>query len=207
MSQNNAITVKTYNDEYQIYLDKTVDEVKGSIKTFIDTFLGYIKKDSQILEIGSGAGRDASYIEKLGYEILRTDAAKNFVENMKKQGHEAQVLDIVNETLNKKFDAIFADAVFLHFDDAEFGKAINHVVDMLNPSGIFALSLHKGTFRGMSSHKHSSRYFHEWTEQELVPLLSQYGFAVLKVIPGESVSKRKEWIMPILKLAQPSKMA
>lgn len=200
MDGNNATTVKTYNDEYQIYLDKTAGEVEGSIKTFIDTFVSYVKRESQILEIGSGAGRDASYIEKLGYEILRTDAAKNFVENMKKQGHEAQVLNIIDEILDKKFDAIFADAVFLHFDDAEFDKAIGNVVGMLNPGGIFALSLHKGTFRGMSSHKHSNRYFHEWTEEELIPVLSQHGFNVLQELPGESISQRKEWIMPILQL-------
>ena len=198
MSDNNAITIKTYNDEYQVYLGRTAPEVTGSIKEFIDAFLAHVKKDSAIVEIGSGPGRDADYIESLGYTVVRTDAAQNFVEHMKKQGHDAKVLDIINENPSEQCDAVFANAVFLHFDKADFNKAVSHVAGMLHKNGVFALSLHEGTYSGLSSHKHSARYFHEWTKDDLVNALLHHGFEVLEILPGESVSKRKKWIMLIL---------
>lgn len=199
MSQSNDITVKSYSEEYQTYINKTANEVVGSVKEFIDTFLSFIDKTDHILEIGSGTGRDADYIERLGYKILRTDAAHGFVKHMSEQRHDARVLNIVDETLNEKFDAIFANAVFLHFDDEDFIKATNNVQMMLKKNGIFAVSLHKGTFIGMSDHKHTARYFHEWTEEKIKPLVTQLGFQIVSISQGKSISKRKEWIMLVLR--------
>lgn len=201
MSKDNAITVKSYNDEFQTYIDKTANIVTGSIREFIDSFLGYLDKNATILEIGSGAGRDADYIEKSGYKsLLRTDAAENFVNYMIKRGHPARLLNIVNDTLDQKFDAVLANAVFLHFNDDDFDKALKNTKAMLENGGIFAVSLHEGAFRGMSDHKHTVRYFQEWTEEDIRTLLPKYGFSALSCIHGISVSGRKEWIMFIAQL-------
>lgn len=202
MSQSNDITVRSYDEEYQVYVDKTANQVTGSIKDFIDNFLGAIPANASILEIGSGTGRDADYIQNLGYDILRTDAAQGFVGHMTAQGHEAKRLNIVKEALDEKFDAILANAVFLHFDEEDFAKAITNVKAMLKNDGVFALSLHKGTFIGMSDHKHKARYFHEWGEDQIISYLSEQGFKVLKSLPGESITKRKIWILLITQLVQ-----
>jgi SAM-dependent methyltransferase len=82
VSSDNTLTFNSYNDEFQTYVDRTTDEVTGSIKEFIDAFLENFDKDATILEIGSGTGRDADYVERLGYRVLRTDAAEDFVKNM-----------------------------------------------------------------------------------------------------------------------------
>ena len=203
MSKNNAITVQSYHDEFQTYIDKTSGEVSGSIKMFINAFLARLAenkgKSSVILEVGSGPGRDAAFMEALGYKILRTDAAENFVKYMQQAGYEAHQLDIVHDLLEQRFDAIYANAVFLHFDDDDFEKALANVKTMLKPGGILALSLHKGAFRGISDHKHSARYFQEWTEEQAQSFLTQRGFAVLESLEGKSVSGRnKEWVMLIL---------
>jgi SAM-dependent methyltransferase len=202
MSKNNAITVNTYNDEFQTYIDTVADEVTGSIKTFIDDFLRFTHKGDHVLEVGSGTGRDAAYIEAQGYTVFRTDAAQNFVDYMARAGHQAKQLDIINETLDQTFDAALANGVFLHFDDEDFAKAMGNIRTMLKPGGVFALSLHKGAFRGISDYKHSARYFREWTKQELDPLITELGFTQLSATGGISVSGRqKEWIRLVLRKA------
>jgi len=199
MTDHNDTTIKSYEEEYQIYVDKTAGEVVGSIKQFIDRFLAHVGTADPILEIGSGPGRDAIYIETRGYKVVRTDAAKSFVKHMIGQGYEADVLDIINDSLGVKFNAIFANAVFLHFDDKDFRRAVSNTKSMLNDNGIFALSLQKGNFRAVSDHKHRARYFHEWTEKQIIPLMTELGFEEIDSFEGESVSKRKKWIMLILK--------
>lgn len=68
----------------------------------------------------------------------------------------------------------------------------------MNESGIIALSLHEGTFRGISDHKHTARYFHEWQGDEIKKFLEQFYVKNLETFTGESASKRKTWINLIL---------
>ncbi len=198
MSKVNDITISSYNNELDIYLKKTAGQVTGSMKDFIDSFLKILPPNATILEIGSGTGRDADYIEKRGYTILRTDAAASFVKHMQDESKPAEKLNIIAEALPQTFDAILANAVFLHFDDADFKRALINTKAMLKNNGIFAFSIHKGDFIGISDHKNSARYFHERSERDVHEILKSHSLTVLKSMRGTSISGRKQWIMFIV---------
>jgi hypothetical protein len=64
--------------------------------------LSYLPKTAAILELGSAHGRDADYIESLGYKIYRTDAVKAFVDYLQAKNHDASVLNAIDGKYPKK---------------------------------------------------------------------------------------------------------
>ena len=82
-----------------------------------------IGKNSKILEIGCGEGRDAHRLLEEGFDLLATDispTAINFCkENYAKYNKSFNVLDCINGSLEGKFDFIYAVAVvhMLLFDN------------------------------------------------------------------------------------------
>lgn len=53
----------------------------------------------QILEVGSGAGYDADFLENLGVKVRRTDATKRFLELQAARGKHGQLLDLITDDL------------------------------------------------------------------------------------------------------------
>lgn len=74
-----------------------------------------VAKESAILEIGCGEGRDASFLLKRGYRVTATDISQEairFCRNRNPQFAEHfQVLDCLTGKLDKKYDFIYAVAV------------------------------------------------------------------------------------------------
>jgi hypothetical protein len=52
-----------------------------------------------ILEVGSGPGNDASYLEDKGVSVLRSDGARSFVNMVHADGHPARLLDVRSDDL------------------------------------------------------------------------------------------------------------
>src|SRR4051812_23652083 len=77
---NNDQTIQAYNDNAEAYIDSMSPDIQGDVKTWIDRALKLLPKGSEIIELGSGAGREADYIETRGYKVIRTEAAPRFVE-------------------------------------------------------------------------------------------------------------------------------
>jgi len=172
-------TIKTYDTRTSRYISNTVSKVTGEHKDYINSFLKLITKDSSILEVGSGSGRDADYIESLGYHVIRTDFATGFIEYQKSLGKNIVKFDVINGTLKKEFDLIIARAVFLHFTNKQFKKALLNTKKHLKPNGYFAMTLKVGKGEEFSSHKMGSpRYFNYWEEDELLPIFKETKFEV-----------------------------
>ena len=74
-----------------------------------------VTKQSRILEIGCGEGRDARFLLGKGYDVLATDVSAAAVDCCRKQDAEHaeryQVLDCLNSSTNDTFDFIYAVAV------------------------------------------------------------------------------------------------
>ncbi len=74
-----------------------------------------VTKDSKILELGCGEGRDAQALLGQGYSVLATDISPEVIAYCKKlmpnYADSFQVLDCVKDSLTDKFDFIYAVAV------------------------------------------------------------------------------------------------
>ncbi len=74
-----------------------------------------IGKESKILEVGCGEGRDAVYLLKNGYCVLATDISPTAIAFCKAEypdfGNSFDVLDCVSQDRNEKYDFIYAVSV------------------------------------------------------------------------------------------------
>jgi protein-L-isoaspartate O-methyltransferase len=93
----NERTIDTYESAADVYAvaDASAATLAGALHRFVDEFAGHLSAGAQVLEIGSGTGRDAAYLESRGFTVRRTDAARSFVAAMRAAGVEADVVNVL----------------------------------------------------------------------------------------------------------------
>ncbi len=175
---SNALTLATYEECAELYIERTSQEVAGSLKKWLDAALLELPTDAKILEIGSGGGRDASYIESLGYTRLTcSDAADSFVQWLLEHGHVAAPLNILTEEIDGSFDLILADAVFLHFTPEELQIVLGKCLRALNPGGSLAFTVKTGEGSEITNDKlDQPRFFQYWGPYDITRRVIHVGF-------------------------------
>lgn len=177
MSESNKKTIESYENHVQEYINGTPQEVTGAVKNWIDFSLDGLPSEARIIEVGSAFGRDAEYIENLGYSVERTDATSGFVDYLKHNGKDARVFNALTDIFPEKYDLIFADAVLLHFNRNETSDVIAKVYSALNDNGRFSFSLKLGEGEAWTEDKLGApRYFCYWTKEQITHLLYSSGF-------------------------------
>ncbi|HEY2811681.1 MAG TPA: class I SAM-dependent methyltransferase [Rhabdochlamydiaceae bacterium] len=181
LSDNNAITLHSYDAGIKEYVEKSPAEVTEDFKPWVDKTLALLAKSARIFEIGSGFGRDARYMESHGFNVQRSDAALGFVTFLKKEGYDAHLFNAVTDDFGGPYDLIFANAVFLHFTQEELEKILVKTRASLSPNGLLSFSIKQGQGEEWESVKLGHpRYFRYWRCEDMITLLNFKGFAVLE---------------------------
>jgi 2-polyprenyl-3-methyl-5-hydroxy-6-metoxy-1,4-benzoquinol methylase len=177
---SNHLTLQTYEQSVQEYIDGTPAEVSGATKEWIDWTLERLSSQATIIEIGSAFGRDANFIESQGFTVERTDATEAFVVFLQNQGHPVKQFNILTDAFHASYDLVFANAVFLHFPPSELETILKKVHATLKPDGLLAFSVKKGEGEEWSTAKVGKpRYFCYWTEDKMRYLLEKTHFQVV----------------------------
>lgn len=185
-NSTNVTTLDTYEKTFDAYLNGSPQEVTGGMKHFIDKSFADLPKGSKVLELGSGFGRDAQYLTDQGYEVTATDAPEVFVEELKARGFKAKKLNALTDGFPRS-DAIFANAVFLHFSRDELATVIGKAGFALHGKGKLIFTVKEGDGEGWSEEKLGApRHFTYWREAQLVKVLEDAGFNSIKVTRDES---------------------
>lgn len=177
----NEKTLGSYNTHVSEYISGTPQETSGDQKIWIDEVLSQLPPSARILELGSGFGRDAKYIQERGFDITLTDAPAGFVNYLREQGFVAEQLNILQDQIPGKYDLVFASAVLLHFPPADFEQALRNIKPGLKPNGVFAFSLKKGAGEEWTDSKLGApRYFKYWEIDEVKQVLNAVGMKPLR---------------------------
>lgn len=167
MSDDNAETLRTYEQAAALYRERTVrghaepDDLVALVAEHAD-------RSASVLEIGSGPGVDADRLEALGFTVRRTDATRAFVDLQRADGHQIDVLDVRTDDLGGPYDVVFAHAVLLHIDRAELTAVLARLRTAVRPGGLLAITLKEGDGEGWSSHKvELPRHFTYWRLEPL----------------------------------------
>lgn len=194
MQDSNSKTLETYENRIEEYVKGTPHEVSGDIKTWIDHALEGLGSEAHILELGSGFGRDARYIQNLGYQVECTDATVGFVELLQEQGLDARELNALTGEIPGSKDLVLANAVLLHFTREETAGVLDKVYQSLNNGGRFAFSLKQGEGDGWSEEKmNAPRYFCYWQKDEIEQLIRAAGYANIE-ITGDHIGTNATWL-------------
>lgn len=199
-SDNNDITIETYRKSFDIYEEKTPNVVSGEFKEWIDFFLSFLSPDALILEIGSATGRDARYFRSLGYSVVCTDVIPLALEKLLEQGFEVEQFDFrdkPNAEWENCFDAVFANAVFVHASYEIFRNFLLNISFCLKSGGIIAFSLKNGEGEEMTKEKVGDfRYFKYYLEEELLKMFLEVPFELVRI----SYADDKKWIHVVARL-------
>jgi SAM-dependent methyltransferase len=142
-----------------------------------------------VLELGSGPGRDAAYLERHGVQVTRSDATRAFVDRLRAAGHQARLLDVRHDDLGGPYDAVLANAVLLHLGRDQFRDALGRVRQAVTAAGLLAITLKEGDGEGWSTAKLGlPRHFTYWRESALRQALDDAGWHVtfLAHVPGRT---------------------
>lgn len=180
MTSDNDKTLKSYEEQYEKYVRNTSHEISTEFKEWLDRALSLVKGPKAVLEIGSGFGRDASYIKNKGYEVIATDAVATFVNLLKKSGHKARLLNVLTDDMGEGYGMIFANAVLLHLNPAQFKQVLIKIKKSLLKEGVLAFSVKEGEGSEWTKAKlDAPRYFQYWQEDNLKRIVIESGFQIV----------------------------
>lgn len=173
-------TLAAYQDGVAHYLQ--AGRYPGTaLAAFLDRLAG-IAAGGDVLEIGSGPGWDADYLEGRGVRVTRTDATQGFVDRLRAAGHDARLLDIRRDPLGRRHQAVLANAVLLHLSPPQFEDAVQRARQAVVPGGTLAITLKEGDGARWTHEKlPMPRHFTYWREPGLRVALTRAGWSVLSV--------------------------
>jgi len=150
-------------------------------KLLLQTF----EKNSKLIEIGCGSGRDASFMTKHNFDVTAIDGSKNMIEEAKKI-HPELSERLFHKTLpndlkfDKKFDGIYSIATLMHLSENDLKNTLSKIYNLLNQNGKFLMSI--SLFRDDINEygfDDKGRYFLVLSFENWKNLLENVGFKIL----------------------------
>lgn len=172
-------------------------------KLLLQTF----EEKSNVLEVGCGSGRDASFMVNNNYNITAIDGSKNMIEEAKKIHSELSeklfYIILPNDLeFDIKFDGIYSIATLMHLSKNDLEKTISKIYNLLNQNGKFlmAISLCRDDINE-NGFDEFNRFFLLLEEREWIVVCEKVGFKVInKVIINDGLNRKKiKWLTLVLK--------
>ena len=170
-----------------------------SVRADIEAFARVLGAGARVLEIGSAGGRDAALMEELGLRVRRTDITPAFVDLLREQGHEADVLDPLTDDVGSPdgpYDAVWANASLLHVARADLGTVLERLRRATRTGGLLRLSVKEGDGEGWSTHGSvaAPRHFTYWRAAPLREVVVTAGWVDVEVRSGFAGKRRESWL-------------
>lgn len=167
------VTLASYQAGAKRYVERT-PALGPQLSAYLDTIAARVGAGGSVLEVGSGPGRAAAYLETKLLRVFRTDATPAFVEMMRSGGYDAELLDVRTDDLGGPFDAIVAAAVLLHLTPSELEAFLQRAHNAVVDRGIIAFTLKEGDGSAWTTEKLDlPRHFTYWREPGLRTLMTR----------------------------------
>lgn len=171
-------TIDAYEQKASLYRERTDSAMPTDLSQWLNTSLSGLDTSAKVFEIGSGTGRDASYLKRLGYRVQVSDVASSFISMLEEAGWDAVRFDVVEDELDGVWDLVFADAVLLHLSRKEFALSLQKTHAHLADNGRFAFTLKAGEGEAYSNEKLGMpRFFCYWQAGDVADRLEAAGYS------------------------------
>ncbi len=177
MTDPGDLTLTAYAAGVQRYLEHSAAP-GPAMRRHLDR-LAAVVGGGHVLELGSGPGWDAAYLENRGVRVTRTDATPAFVERLRAAGHDARLLDVRIDPLGGPYEAVLADAMLLHLTREQFEDVLRRARRAVVDGGVLAFTVKEGDGAAWSNAKLDlPRHFTYWRESAVREVLTRSGWTV-----------------------------
>lgn len=198
-SSENDETIKSYEQSVAQYAAATPSTVNDVLKSWLDASVKDLPFSATIFEIGSGTGRDALYLQSLGYTVRCSDATEAFRKQLRQNGLMVENFNVITDEFEDTYALILADAVLLHLTAEQTNIALKKIYHALIPDGRLALTLKEGEGTEWTDHKIGlPRYFTYWTEEAIRHSLNEAGFKAIDISRNGPTERR--WLSIIARV-------
>ena len=217
MSKENEKTLKIYDDKAGTYLKTSIahdnlDPEKAKRKSeklhkFINGNIGTLPKGAKVFEFGSGDGKNAKYIEDLGYDMTASDVAEDFINATKSTGVKTIKFNVLEDRFNEKYSGVFAWRVFVHFTKEDALQVLKKTYDALEDNGIFVFNVMNREGKAVDEewvdfpneyHMGADRFFKYFKEEDMNEIIEQTKFKVYD-FHKEGGTNNNKWLVYVLK--------
>lgn len=176
---SNHRTIQSYEASAQQYAASVPKDPSPQMADVMNRMVAIAGKGNTILEIGSGPGWDADFVEALGARVRRTDATAAFRSFQAERGKTVDPLNVVTDELGGRYDGVMAFYVLQHIDRSQLPLVINKIADALRPGGAFLVCISEGDDESWHHGEDSGEYlFVRWHEADFVSILNTAGLYI-----------------------------
>ncbi len=194
MDDKKVETVKYYDQEANSWsASHGGDDKESWWKDEMTRFNEYLPS-GRILEIGSGVGKDAEALIRLGYDYTGTDASNGLLELARKRNPSATFIQRYAHEIEPslgEFDGFWASAVLLHIPRDEMRDSLLAISSVIKNDGVGFITMKEG--EGERVDEKTGRLFTYYKEEEFTNVLESANFSVLEV--GRRDTEKDNWLI------------
>lgn len=145
----------------------------------------------KVIEIGSGAGKDAAALIKMGYKYTGTDASKGLITVAQQRNPNATFINKSVDELDfpdGSFDGFWTAATLLHIPKDRIDTALQSIKRVIKSEGIGFISMKAGS--GERIDLETGRWFSYYSQEEFKEVLVRNKF---NIIGQETRKGEKDW--------------
>lgn len=179
-SASNTSTLAGYEGCADDYAETTAPKPDAGDQPGLVELLKALEPGSRLLEIGSGPGWDADWLEERGLAVRRTDGAESFVQLQASRGRQAERLDVIHDPLGGPYDGLIALHVLQHVEREHLPSVFARIAESIRDGGVFLLALREG--QGESAEigsKGNEYYVALWPRSEIIAILAALDLGLL----------------------------
>lgn len=170
-----------YDEEAVGYAANTTNYLNyPGLRDDVDAFANRLIRNSLVLDLGSGSGRDSKYLLTQGFSVVSLDFSRKMLEVGQCSGVASVQADIVELPFRADvFAGIWACASILHLPLANHDQALREMLRVLAPGGLAAVSMKAGSGEGWGQGKsiQRQRWFALVEPTEFVVQMNEIGFS------------------------------
>lgn len=177
-----TVTRQSYEDSAKEFAS-FAKTFRGKLESWIEEFSKQIKKGEQVLDVGSGSGRDAKYFVKHNLSVTGVDISPALVEIAKSKVPEGAffVMDFENLAMpSEGFAGVWANASLLHLPKENLPPVLKRLHQVLVPEGVFFSTWRVGNAEKFTNEKRGKaslkRFYAYYQPEDIVALLEKAGF-------------------------------
>ncbi len=144
---------------------------------------------ARVLDLGCGAGRDMSWLERLGFHVTGADYSPGMLAHaLLRAIGPLMLMDMRHLGLrDRQFQGVWCCASLLHLPKREAPVALAEIRRVLVPGGVLFLSVQHGAGEVWEScaYADAERFFARYEQSEMAALLAECGFSMLESSSGQ----------------------